>query len=101
MTAPTILVPRSAARARALFDLTIPGRAIVLEGWGAFVLVPTDQRTTRLLIRLRGPGTPSLQSVALSPLGVLGFEPAHFIMERRMLLGIKDRAERGRSPTAS
>jgi len=79
----------------------VPGRAIVLEGWGAFVLVPTDQRTTRLLIRLRGPGTPSLQSVALSPLGVLGFEPAHFIMERRMLLGIKDRAERGRSPTAS
>src|SRR5450759_4977125 len=79
----------------------VPGRAIVLEGWGAFVLVPTDQRTTRLLIRLRGPGTPSLQSVALSPLGVLGFEPAHFVMERRMLLGIKARAERVRSPTAS
>lgn len=26
----------------------VPGRAIVLEGRGAFVLVPTDQRTTRL-----------------------------------------------------
>jgi hypothetical protein len=78
----------------------VPDRALVLEGWGAFVLVPVDQHTTRMLIRLRGPGVPSLQSVALSPLGVLVFEPAHFIMERRMLLGIKDRAERGRSPTA-
>ena len=79
----------------------VPGRAIVLEGWGAFVLVPVDQHTTRMLIRLRGPGVSSLQSVALSPLGVLVFEPAHFIMERRMLLGIKNRAERQRSPTAS
>lgn len=72
----------------------VPGRAIVLVGWGAFVLVPTDQHTTRLMIRLRRPGTPSWKSVALSPLGVLVFEPAHFIMQRRMLLGIKERAER-------
>jgi hypothetical protein len=79
----------------------VPGRAIVLEGWGAFVLVPLDQNTTRMLIRMRGAGGPSLQSVALSPLGVLIFEPAHFIMERKMLLGIKERAERGRSPAGS
>ncbi len=78
----------------------VPGRAIVLEGWGAFVLVPVNPTTTRMLIRLRGPGGPSLQGVALSPLGVLVFEPAHFIMERRMLLGIKERAER-RSPAVS
>jgi hypothetical protein len=29
------------------------------------------------------------------------FEPAHFVRERRMLLGIKDRTQRARSPTTS
>ena len=70
-----------------------PGRALVLEKWGAFVLRPIDERTTRLHIRLRGDGTPTLAGAALAPLGLLVFEPAHFIMERGMLFGIKERAE--------
>jgi hypothetical protein len=70
-----------------------PGRALVLENWGAFVVRPIDERTSRLHIRLRGEGTPTLAGAALAPLGLLGFEPAHFIMERGMLLGIKERAE--------
>lgn len=72
-----------------------PGRAVVLDGWGAFVLRPVDDRTTRLLVRTRGGGEPRLRDVALAPLGLLAFEPAHFIMERGMLRGIRDRAERG------
>ena len=72
----------------------VPGRAIVLEGWGAFVLRPTGDRRTRMHIRTRGDGTPRLSMIPVVPLSLLVFEPAHFIMERGMLLGIKKRAER-------
>jgi hypothetical protein len=65
-----------------------PNRALVLEGWGAFVLEPLGDRMTRLIVRSRGPG-------AWGRLAhYLFWEPAHFVMERRMLLGIKARAER-------
>lgn len=77
-----------------ILDL-IPGRAIVLENWGAFVLVAVNDTTTRLLVRTRGPGVPSGRTVPLSPVGLLVFEPAHLIMERQMLRGIRDRAQRG------
>lgn len=71
----------------------VPGRAIVLEGWGAFVLVPVDDSTTRFLIRTRGDGRPSMAGLLLGPVSVFGFEPAHFIMQRAMMYGIRDRAE--------
>lgn len=77
----------------------IPGQAIVLEGWGAFALLPIDDSTTRMLIRTRGSGLPNPGSALLSPLELLVFEPAHVIMERRMLLGIKERAERSQDKT--
>lgn len=44
---------------------------------------------------------PSLAAVPLAPIGLLIFEPAHFIMQRRMLLGIKARAETSRGIPAS
>ena len=71
----------------------VPGRAIILENWGAFVLHPLDSQTTRFFVRQRGDGAPSFAAVLLGPLGVFVFEPAHFIMQRRMLLGVRDRAE--------
>lgn len=74
----------------------VPGRTLVLDGWGAFVIVPLDDTTSRLIARTRGEGVPSLSAIPLAPFGFLVFEPAHFIMERGMLLGIKERAERGR-----
>lgn len=70
-----------------------PGRAMVLAKWGAFVLEPVGPRTTRLHIRTRGRGIPTLSGIALTPVSLLFFEPAHFIMERGMLLGLKRRAE--------
>ena len=72
----------------------VPGRLLALEGWGTFVLQPVDDSTMRLFVRTRGGGEPTLAGVALAPLGMLVFEPAHFIMQRGMLLGIRDRAER-------
>jgi hypothetical protein len=70
------------------------GRAVVLQYWGAFLLEPIDTRTTRLIVRTRGDGAPSLLALVLGPLNVFVFEPAHFIMQREMLRGIRDRAER-------
>ena len=71
-----------------------PGRALVLENWGAFVLYPVDSTTTRFVVRTRGEGAPTIASVVLGPISTFVFEPAHFIMQRRMMLGIRERAER-------
>lgn len=72
----------------------VPQRAMILENWGAFVVRPVDEKTSQLYVRTRGPGEPTAFAVMMSPIGMLTFEPAHFIMERRMLLGVKARAER-------
>jgi len=70
------------------------GRGFVLENWGAFTVRPIDDGTTRLQIRQRNPGRPTLMGTVFAPLGLLVLEPAHFIMQQRMLYGIKSRAER-------
>ena len=69
------------------------GHFMVLEGWGAFIVEPVGNRTTRLLVRTRGDATPTPMATVVSPISLLVFEPAHFIMQRAMLLGIKERAE--------
>ncbi len=69
------------------------GRAMVIENWGAFALEPISAAVTRMHVRTRGAGVPTVSGTALTPAALLLFEPAHFIMERRMLLGIKQRAE--------
>jgi hypothetical protein len=56
-----------------------------------FILVPLDLLTTRLVVRSRGPETAS-RLQRLFWMGV--FQPAHFIMERRMMLRLKALAER-------
>lgn len=72
-----------------------PGHAIVLKGWGAFVLKSIDEKTTRLIIRSQGDYEPDLKNPVLNfLLWRVVFEPAHFVMERKMLLGIKERAEK-------
>jgi hypothetical protein len=70
-----------------------PGRSMVLEGWGAFTVQPVTPSITRMHIRTRGTGVPTVSGIALTPVSLLLLEPAHFIMERRMLLGIKERSE--------
>ena len=77
----------------------IPGRALVLEGWGAFVLVPTSDTSTRMLIRTRIEGEPDLATVITMPFRLLVYEPAHLIMESGMLRGIKQRAEHSQDKT--
>jgi len=57
----------------------------------AFVLRPIDKRTTRLIVRLRGAWEPA---VAMDLFNRVFLEPVQFIMERKMIHGIRDRAER-------
>jgi hypothetical protein len=79
-----------------------PGRVLVLvspddyeeattsgyasQGTWAFLLTPVDKGTTRLIVRSRsGPNVTAGRWLV--------FDPVHFIMERKMMLGIRDRAE--------
>ena len=57
-------------------------------GW-TFVLQPVHEHSTRLLSRTRYDYSPLAVGLILRPV----LEPLQFIMERRMLLGIKSRAE--------
>ncbi|MFQ5592996.1 MAG: hypothetical protein ACE5HA_02485 [Anaerolineae bacterium] len=54
----------------------------------SFILSEIDEQTTRLTIRGRGDARPRFLAVLY-----LLLEPAQFVMERKMLLGIKQRAE--------
>ena len=67
-----------------------PGRALGLEGWGTFALEPVGRGRTRLIARGGAPRGAGAVSYAVL------MEIPHFLMERRMLLGIKERAEAGR-----
>jgi hypothetical protein len=87
-----------------LWQVTSGGKAIDPAGpWGddhvawswAFVLVPVDAFTTRLLVRMRVSYRPEAK---WAPVMWLLVEPAHFVMGRRQLLGIRQRAETARPP---
>lgn len=86
--------------------LVEPGRAIVIGGiaeeqgedqsketragtW-AFILKELNANTTRLLVRIRWDREAGLLDWIYN-IGVL--EPSHFVMERKMMLSIKQRAE--------
>jgi hypothetical protein len=55
----------------------------------AYVLIAADEQTTRLIIRSRYGFKPGRAGVLFLSL----FEPIPFVMERKMLLGIRQRAE--------
>jgi hypothetical protein len=57
----------------------------------AFILRDLGNGSTRLVVRMRSDFKPTLTGLLANKYGL---EPVHFAMERKMLLGIKDRAER-------
>jgi hypothetical protein len=71
----------------------VPGRAMVLQYWGAFVLEPTDDGKTRFIIRTNV-GDRRIPAWA-AVIDMVAFEMPHFIMERRMMLRIKALSEAG------
>lgn len=64
-------------------------RGLPYGSW-TFGLRKVDERTTRLIARTRSDFRPSVAGYIWNKYGL---QPAHSIMERRMLLGIKARAE--------
>jgi len=62
-----------------------PDRVFALGGW--YLVLKEDDGRTRLIARSRFPRGPASLAYGLL------LELPHFIMERKMLLGIKDRAE--------
>jgi hypothetical protein len=93
-------------RARMVAAIVEPERALVfatpadwermkagqsgVDGTWALVLAPNGPNSTRLIARGRGAAHPSLRQRAAA---YAFWEPAHFIMERKMLLTIKRLAE--------
>ncbi|MFZ5908795.1 MAG: hypothetical protein ACOYYU_02120 [Chloroflexota bacterium] len=65
------------------------GKSFVLENWGAFVLKEINSKETRLIVRTHEPTLPDL----ISKIADFFFMPLHYIMERRMLMGMKARVE--------
>jgi len=61
----------------------------VLKGWGTFLIQKLDETKTRLIIRTHGLSEKLSQNKIVNYF----FEPLHFIMERRMFLGIKAKAQ--------
>jgi hypothetical protein len=61
------------------------------DGMWSFTLLPVSDQETRLIVRARG-GTPPTFASRLT--GRLFWEPAHFVMEQKMLRTIRDLAER-------
>jgi hypothetical protein len=61
------------------------------EGTWAFLLETIDERTTRLIVRSRSGAKPGA-------LRYLVFDPIHFVMERKMMLGLRDRAQAAARP---
>jgi hypothetical protein len=73
----------------------VPGRAIILGGddppttW-SFILDPIDEKSTRLIIRFRQDYEPTFGNVLSWRIFT---DPINFVMERKMLQGIKARVE--------
>ncbi len=73
-----------------------PAGALVLQdsieaGTWSFILRPVNEHGTRFIIRARGP-KPETVGMKAFHRGIM--EPAHFIMERKMMLRLKELAER-------
>jgi hypothetical protein len=77
-----------------------PNRALVIGTW-AFILEPLPYNRTRLLVRERDSGwirllTPRRSGLLRAAGSIIDYviaEPLHFAMTRKMMLGLKQRAE--------
>lgn len=74
-----------------------PGKSFVLKDWGSFLLKEIDPGHTRLMVRTHWRRLFNWGDY----LEYFFMVPLHYLMERRMLLGIKARAEAGPGPPFS
>jgi hypothetical protein len=73
-----------------------PGRAIMLEGWGTFAVEPMGENSTRVILRSRVMRRAGGLYYRLFYHPLVAEFP-HFLIERRMLKGIKERAEQAQA----
>lgn len=68
-----------------------PERTLILDQWGTFALEPAADQRTRFIIR----STMSNRQIPVwaSALNLFAFQMPHYIMQRRMMLTIKELAE--------
>lgn len=74
-----------------------PEETFVLDKWGTFLLKEVNSHQTRLIIRSQETKDSSIWRQAANYIQV----PLHYIMERRTLIGIKERAEVGENAQLS
>lgn len=67
-----------------------PPHSLLIHNWGAYVVEPLDDHSCRLVARSNAGRGPAAAAYLLL------IEIPHAVMERRMLLGIKQRAESAR-----
>jgi hypothetical protein len=67
------------------------GKSFVLKNWGCFLLNEVDSTRTRLIVRTHGQSLSNWTDY----LDYFFMMPLHYLMERRMLIGIKSRSEVG------
>jgi hypothetical protein len=89
---PVMLHPLAPGLAVTIFD---PPHTLGLEGWGVFTLCPLGAGRTRLIARGRVPRGRSTLAYRLT------LAIPHFVMQRKMLLGIKARAESAAGPAVA
>jgi hypothetical protein len=87
MSSPVAVVEKQ--RALVLGGAAMPDPRIPPVTW-AFILEPAPGNATRLLIRWRARPPDSIAGTILDKYVI---ELIHFIMERRMMLGIRERAQ--------
>ncbi len=73
-----------------------PGRAIMLEGWGTFAVEPIDEDSTRVILRSRGMRSTRGLYYRLFYHPLVAEFP-QFLIERRMLKGLREWAERAQA----
>lgn len=99
---------RFSGQARMVAAVVLPGQSFVMvspsdwenvqagrpaqEAFWSFTLEPLADGQSRLIARVRGTTPPTLASRVV---GRLFWEPAHFVMEQKMLRTIRDLSERG------
>lgn len=77
-------------KAKQAVDIDGPKPEEYVEGTWVFHLEELDKKSTRLISRIRIDWTSGFQNSVFNRVFI---EPADFVMERKMLLGIKKRAE--------
>jgi hypothetical protein len=88
---------------RPSITLIEPNRSLVVKGFASFELIPTEENSTRLIVRdwQGSADSPLIQRMAMRAYNFVFWDPGHFVMQRQMMHGIKTRAEGNPNPPAA